>query len=263
MDGKITLQGILFDEKSSFLRGSAMAPPEIRAAYHSSSANYFSENVVEISPDVFEDKGDFKIDQYFDIESITSTNLNKYLPILTLGGDHSITYPVIKAFHALHGPVDILHIDAHGDLYDSFDGDTYSHACPFARIMEERLATRLVQLGVRTLNTHQREQAKKFGVEITEMKDFNPNYLPEFTRPIYLSVDMDALDPAYAPGVSHQEPGGLSTRDLLHIIQSIKVPILGADIVEYNPKRDLNKMTAMVAAKIFREIAGVMLRNQS
>ncbi len=240
-----------------------MAPPEIRAAYHSSSANYFAENGIEISPDVFEDKGDFKIDQYLDIESITSTNLNKYIPILTLGGDHSISYPVFKAFHNVHGPVEVLHIDAHGDLYDNFDGDKYSHACPFARIMEEKLAKRLVQIGIRTLNTHQREQAKKFGVEITEMKDFDPHHLTEFTGPIYLSVDMDALDPAYAPGVSHQEPGGLNTRDLLHIIQSIKVPILGADIVEYNPKRDLNKMTAMVAAKILREIAGVMLRNQN
>ena len=261
MEPPIILQGILFDEKSSFLRGSAKAPPEIRAAYHSSSANYFAENGIEVSPAIFEDKGDFKIDQYFDIEHITAANVNKNSPVITLGGDHSISYPVVKAIYQQYGSMEILHIDAHGDLYDNFDGDPYSHACPFARIMEDKLANRLVQIGVRTMNTHQREQAKKFGVEIIEMKDFNLADLPVFKNPIYLSVDIDALDPSCAPGVSHQEPGGLMTRELLHILQSISVPIIGADIVEYNPDRDNNKTTAMVCAKIFREILSKIISN--
>ena len=93
------------------------------------------------------------------------------------------------------------------------------------------------------------------------MKDFTLKKLPTFNSPIYLSLDIDALDPAFAPGVSHQEPGGFSTREVLQIIHSIQVPILGADIVEYNPKRDLNKMTAMVSAKLLKEIAGKMLQN--
>jgi agmatinase len=262
MNGKITLQGILYDEKSSFLRGPEMAPPEIRAAYHSSSANYYAENGMEISPDVFDDKGDFKIEQHADIEIITSSNLNKNTPIITLGGDHSITFPIVKTIYQMYGPIDILHIDAHGDLYDSFDGDPYSHASPFARIMESGLSKRLVQIGIRTLNEHQREQAKVFNVELTEMKDFTLEKLPTFNNPIYLSLDIDALDPAFAPGVSHQEPGGFSTREVLQIIHSIQVPILGADIVEYNPKRDLNKMTAMVSAKLLKEIAGKMLQNR-
>ena len=261
MKPPIILQGILFDEKSSFLRGPAKAPPEIRAAYHSSSANYFAENGIEVNPAVFEDKGDFKIDEYFDIEHITAANVNNNSPVITLGGDHSISYPVIKALYQEYGSLEILHIDAHGDLYDSFDGDKYSHACPFARIMEDKLAHRLVQIGVRTMNTHQREQAKKFDVEIIEMKDFNLQDLPVFKNPLYLSVDMDALDPSCAPGVSHQEPGGLRVRELLHIIQAIRVPIIGADIVEYNPDRDINKMTAMVSAKILREIASMILQN--
>jgi len=261
MKPPIFLQGILFDEKSSFLRGPAKAPPEIRAAYHSSSANYFAENGLEVSPEIFEDKGDFKINEYSDIERITSANLINNAPIITLGGDHSISYPVIKAVNQKHGSLEILHIDAHGDLYDNFDGDRYSHACPFARVMEDKLAHRLVQIGVRTLNTHQREQAKKFGVEIIEMKDLDLQKLPVFKNPIYLSVDIDALDPSCAPGVSHQEPGGLTVRELLHIIQSIEVPIIGADIVEYNPDRDINKMTAMVCAKVMREVASRILQN--
>ena len=258
MKNRIALQGILYDEKSSFLRGAAKAPPEIRAAYHSSSANYFSESGLEVGPDVFEDKGDFRPSDYFDIQTFTEENLQKVQRIISLGGDHSVTYPILKAVHKLAGPLDILHIDAHGDLYDSFDGDPYSHACPFARIMEDHLASRLVQLGVRTLNTHQRHQAEKYGVEIVEMKDLDLSRLPVFDKPLYLSVDIDALDPSCAPGVSHQEPGGLTTRELLRIIQAVKGPVIGADIVEYNPDRDINRMTAMVSAKVFREILAKM-----
>jgi len=256
---KITLQGILFDEKSSYLRGPALAPPVIRKAYHSDSANYFAENGMEILPEIWDDKGDFKIQDYFEIEKITAENLESNKPLITLGGDHSITFPILKAHFEKYDAVDILHIDAHSDLYDNFEGDKYSHACPFARIMEGGLANRLVQVGIRTLSKHQQEQADKFGVEIIQMKDFDSRQLPKFENPIYLSLDIDGLDPAFAPGVSHHEPGGLSTREVLSIIQNIKVPIIGADIVEYNPTRDINEMTAMVSAKLLREIAAKML----
>ena len=256
---KIALQGILFDEKSSYLRGPALAPPLIRKAYHSESANYFAENGNEILPELIDDKGDFKIMDYFDIERITSENIESKAPLITLGGDHSITFPILKAVHKIHGQVDILHIDAHADLYDNFEGDKYSHACPFARIMEDQLASRLVQIGIRTLSKHQAVQADKFGVEIIQMKDFDINQLPEFKNPIYLSLDIDGLDPSFAPGVSHHEPGGLSTREVLGIIQKVNVPIIGADIVEYNPTRDSNDMTAMVSAKLFKEIAAKIL----
>lgn len=261
MSKKITLQGILFDEKSSFLRGPALAPPLIRKAYHNESANYFAENGMEILPQLWDDKGDFEIKDYFDIKKVTSKNLESEAPLITLGGDHSITYPLLKAHHEKYEALDILHIDAHADLYDNFEGDKYSHACPFARIMEDKLANRLVQIGIRTLSKHQAAQADKFGAEIIQMKDFDINKLPEFKNPIYLSIDIDGLDPAFAPGVSHHEPGGLSTREVLQIIQNINVPIIGADIVEYNPTRDINDMTAMVSAKLLKEIAAKILRN--
>lgn len=258
---KITLQGILFDEKSSHLRGPALAPPLIRKAYHSDSANYFAENGLEILPILWDDKGDFEIQDYFEIENITTKNLASNHRMITLGGDHSITYPLLKAHYEIYGAVDILHIDAHADLYDNFEGDPYSHACPFARIMENNLANRLVQIGIRTLSKHQAAQADTFGVEIIQMKDFDITKLPVFENPLYLSLDIDGLDPAFAPGVSHHEPGGLSTREVLNIIQNINVPILGADIVEYNPTRDINQMTAMVSAKLLKEIAAKMLEN--
>ncbi|MBT8204734.1 MAG: agmatinase family protein [Eudoraea sp.] len=258
---KLQLQGILYDDKSSFLKGPAQAPPLIRQAYKSDAFNFFAENGLEIRPEIIKDLGDLEVADYFDIAHYTDTHLNSRLPLITLGGDHSITYPLLQAFHRRYGPLEILHIDAHADLYDTFEGDRYSHACPFARIMESGLASRLVQVGIRTLSSHQREQANHFGVEILEMKDYRPEMLPKFQGPLYLSLDIDALDPVFAPGISHYEPGGFSSREVIQIIQNIRVPLIGADIVEYNPTRDINGMTAVVCAKFLKEIAGKMLEN--
>lgn len=257
---KITLQSFAFDEKSSFSRGPAKAPTLIRKAYHSPSANYYAEDGQFIDPKDIMDKGDHFISSYFDMEQLTQSHLEENLPLLTLGGDHSITYPVLRAFHAKYGPVPILHIDAHSDLYSSFEGDPHSHACPFYRIMDEKLCSGLTQVGIRTLSTEQRENATRFSVNAIEMKNIDGFQMPSYTEPIYVSLDIDALDPAFAPGVSHHEPGGLSTRQVLDIIQQIPVPILGADIVEYNPERDINGMTAMVCAKLLKEIASKMMR---
>jgi arginase len=152
----------------------------------------------------------------------------------------------------------VLHIDAHSDLYDEFDGDRFSHGCPFARIMEDRLAGRLIQVGIRTMNPHQRDQARRFGVEVIDMRTWLSGARPGAEGEIYLSLDLDALDPAFAPGVSHHEPGGLSVREVISLIQDIRGEVVGADVVEYNPSRDVNGVTATVAAKLVKEIAGRM-----
>jgi agmatinase len=183
--------------------------------------------------------------------------------VLCLGGDHSVTYPILRAHAKKHPKLQILHFDAHPDLYADFDGNRFSHASPFARIMEDGLVERLVQVGIRTLNQHQRAQALRFGVEIVPMADFRPGRRFSFEGPLYITVDMDALDPAFAPGVSHHEPGGLSVRDLLSVIHSLEPKIVGADIVEFNPLRDVVDMTAAVAAKLTKELLGVMLRSAS
>lgn len=256
---KIIIQGIQYDEKSSFQRGPALAPPLIRNALNCGSMNLYSENGTSIESSLIKDKGDFKISEYFDIEDITSSYLVEDVKVFTLGGDHSITFPVIKALNKSYPRLDILHIDAHTDLYDNYEGDPYSHACPFARIMENKLALRLVQVGIRTLNPHQAEQVNRFNVEVHEMKSLDLSTIPKFKNPLYISLDMDAFDPAFAPGVSHHEPGGLTTREVLHIIQSIDTEVIGADIVEYNPERDTQDMTAFLAAKMMKEILAKML----
>ena len=178
---------------------------------------------------------------------------------IALGGDHSITYSILRAFRDRPRGLTVLHIDAHADLYDEFEGDRFSHACPFARIMEEKLCGRLVQVGIRTLTPHQRDQIRRFNVDTVEMQHFAADARPKIAGPVYLSIDLDGLDPAFAPGVSHREPGGLSVRDVLQMIHGLGGPIVGADVVEFNPAKDLDGLTAAVAAKIVREIAGSIL----
>jgi len=256
--------GIPLDENSSFLTGPALAPEKIRDAYRSDSSNYWTESGIDLNADArWKDMGNLKLppmpEAFAFIEQEVGIQLRQNRSVLSLGGDHSITYPIMRAFASVHPSLNILHIDAHGDLYDDFEGNRFSHACPFARIMEEGLAKRLVQIGIRTYNKHQREQAHRFGVEAIEMKDWKDNASFAFEGPIYLSLDLDALDPAFAPGVSHHEPGGFTTRQVLSIIQNLTGKIVGADIVELNPTRDINGMTAMVAAKFFKEILVKML----
>ena len=257
----VTLQGIVYDEKSSFMRGPAKAPPAIRSILNNGSSNYFTEKGINLDNCPLTDKGDFTVNDYFDIEGITANNLESNDPLITLGGDHSITYPILKAFANSYSAIDILHIDAHSDIYDDFEGDKYSHACPFARIMENELAVNLVQVGIRTLNDHQRQQAAKFHIDIREAKDNKIDDLKKFKNPLYISLDMDGFDPAFAPGVSHHEPGGLTPRQVIDLIHQIETPIIGADIVEYNPNRDLNDITGALAAKMLKEIWGKMIEN--
>jgi len=262
----IALIGICSDSNSSFMKGTAKAPNLIRKALYQGSSNLCSELGVELNNNIFfKDVGDREIgedrESYLKIENEISHIVKIRAKPLILGGDHAITYPILKAITKKYGAVNLLHFDAHPDLYHEFECNSYSHACPFARIMEDGLAKRLVQVGIRTLDAHQRAQAKKFCVEQNEIRNFDINtFNPSFDGAVYISFDMDALDPSFAPGVSHHEPGGLSVREVVSIIQNIDATIVGADIVEYNPKHDINGMTAMVAAKLLKEIVGKMLK---
>jgi agmatinase len=261
---RITLIGFPYDENSSYLRGAAGAPPLIREALRSESSNSSSESGIDLfAPGVLADAGDVLPaageTTLSRIEAAVEASLREGLHPIALGGDHAITYPILRAFAKRFPRLSLIHFDAHPDLYDEFGGSRLSHACPFARIMEERLAGRLVQVGIRAATRHQREQAARFGVEMLEMKNWPPREKLVFDSPVYVSFDMDVLDPAFAPGVSHPEPGGLSTREALAVIQAIDAPIVGADIVEFNPARDRSGLTAMVCVKLVKEIAARML----
>jgi arginase len=261
---EVALLGLPYDEKSSFRRGAAYAPARIREALHSPSANLTTESGRDLATlGGWRDIGDLaglRGEAAFGaVEQGVQQVLEKGARTLCLGGDHSLAYPILRAYGPRYPKLTVLQIDAHPDLYDTFEGDRYSHACPFARVLEEGLIGRLVQVGIRTANAHQRAQAARFGVEMIEMRNWQSVSEVSFEGPLYVSLDLDALDPAFAPGVSHHEPGGLSVRELLGIIQGLPGPLVGADIVEYNPTRDELGITAMVAAKCLRELLDRML----
>jgi agmatinase len=254
-DARVALVGYASDENSSFLRGTAKAPPLIREALFSDSTNLWTEGGLDLgAPGRLFDAGDYPDS----IEEVTALLLEHGRVPLALGGDHSITYPIVRAFAASLGKLDILQFDAHPDLYDAFQGNRHSHACPFARIMELGCVRRLVQVGIRTANGHQRDQAARFGVEVVEMRRWHDGLALAFDEPLYVSIDLDVLDPAHAPGVSHREPGGPGTRQLIDAIQSIQARIVGGDVVEYNPTQDPTGTTALVAAKLVKELAANM-----
>jgi arginase len=261
--GLPTLVGIPFDGQSSYLRGSAEAPGKIREALACDASNKWTELGVDLgSSAAYGDAGDLAFsekDAFETIEREIGKLIDEGKRPVSLGGDHSITYPLVKAFAERYRDLTILHFDAHPDLYDEFEGNRLSHACPFARIMESGLAKRLVQIGIRTMVGHQREQAKKFGVEVVEMPA-----LPAYARmiasgPVYITFDMDVLDPAFAPGVSHREPGGMTVREAIAHLHAIRGQIVGADVVEYNPVQDVAGMTATLGAKLVKEILGKMI----
>jgi len=322
---RICLLGVPWDLSSSFVRGAAAAPRRIREALWSPSTNTATELGISIEPDTFDDRGDLPLEVAdapacrAAIEDAIAAVLRDGGTPVVLGGDHSVSYPILRAFRH-QPPATILHVDAHGDLYDEFpahapafapalapDGatarlrpadpaftpgsararlhqtgtgaasedvpaatpmvevpglpDRYSHASPFARIMEEGLAGRLVQVGIRTATPHLRAQALKFGVEVHGPHHPEEAPVEALRGPVYVSLDLDGLDPAYAPGVSHPEPGGLSTRDVVRLLHRIRAPIAGADLVEYNPALDTRDLTARVAAKLLKELLAVALRN--
>lgn len=266
MPARATLLGVPWDRSSSFLPGAADAPDAIRAALWSPSSNPWNEHGDDVSqPGVLDDAGNLALpDDAARARDAITAGMAAVIAAgrrpLVLGGDHSITYPIVRAWRGRAPAPTILHFDAHGDLYDEFEGDRYSHACPFARVMEEGLASRLVQVGIRCMTAHLRSQVERFGVEVYSAGTWRDALaaVSDLRGPLYVSLDIDALEPMLAPGVSHPEPGGLTVREVLEVLHAIRAPVVGADVVEYNPRNDLRDLTARVAAKFVKEIVGVM-----
>ena len=265
----IALLGIPLDANSSHLAGPAKGPAAIRSVLHSGSGNHVSEAGID-AIGAIDDLGDIEVENVQgsvgDADLITEAVSDVVISgqqLICLGGDHSVTFPILRGFARHHGDLTVVHIDAHPDLYDDLDGNPLSHASPFARALEAGCMQRLVQLGIRTATPHQHEQADRWSVEMIgarALDQFDPGSL---SGPIYLTIDLDGLDPSVAPGVSHHEPGGLTFREVLDIIDSLPGPLVGADIVELNPDRDVVDVTAAVAAKLVKEVAGAMVRLRS
>lgn len=265
---KLALLGIPNDDNSSFMKGAAEAPDLIRRELHCDAYSIWSETGVDLGvAGRLIDHGNIQFDGASDTWDLIEESVGRALqsgdPLICLGGDHAITHPIMRAVRRGHPRLTILHIDAHPDIYHAYQGNPRSHTSPFARIMEERLAERLIQVGLRTVNDHHHEQFKRFGVEVIEAAHWTEALRLDISTPVYVSMDIDALDPAYAPGVSHREPGGLSPRQVIDLLHTIRQPIVAADIVEYNPRCDISNLTALVAAKLLKEIGGMMVKAKS
>ncbi|RJT34303.1 agmatinase [Mesorhizobium waimense] len=261
----ISLLGIPHDENSSYLRSAAEAPALIRRELQSDAHSSWSETGFDLT-DRFVEHGDIDFagagDPWERIENEVGHALDAGHPLISLGGDHAIAWPVLRAVRRRHPSLTIVQIDAHPDIYPAYQDNLRSHTSSFARIMEERLADRLIQIGLRTLNDQLRDQLERFGVEVIEARHVSEGLRLNLKTPVYISVDLDGLDPAFAPGVSHREPGGLSTRQVISLIQGIDQRIVAADVVEYNSSQDVSNLTALVAAKLVKEIAGMMLKTK-
>ena len=263
--GDVAVLGAPWEEGSSYLRGTAQGPTRIREALLSPARSLVTESGADLGlDDRFRILGDLVLTDQEQcikaLEDAVDQVLSQGGRFLALGGDHSITVGLVRAVarHA-HG-LTLVQIDAHPDLYDEYEGDRWSHACPMARVLEEGLVGKLVQIGIRAMTPAQRTLAERYNVEVVDMRSFRSEGLGELVSPpVYVSLDMDGLDPAHAPGVSHPEPGGLTTRQTLDILQRLPGPIVGADLVELNPLRDPSGLTAVTAGKLVKELAARLL----
>lgn len=271
---KIGLLGVKDDSNSSFMRGASQAPRYIRDAFLSSSSNTFCEHGLDIEANIRDFRDITQPDARGIIDELIKDIVvsNKLSPLI-LGGDHSISFPVVQAVSKyLNTPLVIVHFDAHPDIYPDFEGNPHSHASPFARILENNgLCRQLISIGIRTTTPAQQVQLDKYNVKVVHAKDFpahgkdcgalltryiNPN------TPVYISVDMDVIEPGMAPGVSHREGGGLTVRQVVDAIQTIPGRVVAADLVEFNPTRDVDGITGVVAAKLMKELASKIIRSQ-
>jgi len=262
----LAFAGLPCDSQSTFRRGPAEGPSRIRLAYDGRCYNATTELGADLAG-LVSDVGDWHPggsweetgENYrFQAEELLA---GEAVPFFA-GGDHAITMPLVEALEVLEEPVHVVQLDAHPDLYPEFAGDRWSHACVGARILEMEHVASLTQIGIRTLNQPQLEVARRHAGRLTilEARDlsFRPSDLSHIPdgAPVYLTVDLDAFDPAYAPGVSHPVPGGISPRQALALIQEAPWQLVGMDVVEVNPSLDQGDRTAVLAARLLHEAMG-------
>lgn len=271
--------GIPWDFSSSYRKGSAQAPDHIRQATTSDLYNPFSESLIDL-------REKFNL---FDYGNINNSNLdaisckdavlkdlksiynrNAKCNFLFLGGDHLVTYfsvlSLVQSGFYNSKNVGIIYLDAHPDLYNDFEEDPYSHACVLRRILDDTKISpsNIFQVGIRASTPKQVKFANQNEISMISRKEFHrkgPEAIAQTINQsfndtidlVYLSIDMDILDPGIAPGLGNPEPGGLLTSELVDFIHSLSIPLHSFDIVEYNPKYDHSQITAFAAAKLIKE----------
>jgi len=263
---QIVFAGLPDDSQSSFRRGSRNGPARIRQAYEGNCYNSTTEGGVDLAHRIA-DLGDLPEQNSWEKTAEGYCNFARALfhagkiPFFA-GGDHAVTIPIGEALAALGAPVHVIQFDAHPDLYPEFEGNRFSHACTAARLLEMKHVASLTQIGIRTMNAAQSRYAERFAdrVHIFFARAWHESLPPlphiPMGAPVYLTLDLDAFDPAFAPGVAHPVPGGLAPRPVLNFIQNARWKFIGMDVVEVNPELDVNDQTAILAARLLHEAMG-------
>ncbi|HEX8303757.1 MAG TPA: agmatinase [Jatrophihabitans sp.] len=273
----VAVLGVPFDSGVSYRPGARFGPAHIR---QSSRLLRPYNPALEVSPFGVQqvvDAGDLAVNP-FDIQQAIgqieagARELSASGKLLVLGGDHTIALPVLRAMHALHGEIAVLHFDAHLDTWDTYFGEPYTHGTPFRRASEEGLLDRehCLHIGIRGPLYDPADLTDSFDlgfatIHCVELETLGVAGVIERMRarlgdrPVYVSIDIDVLDPAHAPGTGTPEAGGMSSRELLAVLRGLMgANIVSADIVEVSPAYDHAEITGIAAAHVGYELLSVL-----
>ncbi|MCS7103527.1 MAG: agmatinase [Candidatus Korarchaeum sp.] len=266
-EAKLSVLGVRWDGSSSYRRGASKAPACIREATSEEVYNSFSEDLVNLAEEwSYLDLGDVTGNDFKEVVKSIRKRIELYYrgqTFLFLGGDHSITYATFRGLKEVSGgSFGLIYFDAHPDCYESYNGDPYSHACTVRRLVEEGYVRGedVALVGIRAATKQQVSFAEDTGIKIFRVDDLDELEGIDLEK-AYISFDIDVLDPAFAPGCSNPEPGGLSTRELIKAIKKLDLELVAFDIVEVNPNFDCSGVTCFTAAKIIREVLGRFIRH--
>ena len=274
----VAVLGVPFDSGVSYRPGARFGPEAVRAGSKLLRPYHPALDVSPWQQMQVADAGDVSANP-FDIEAAVGAIeaaarglAGKADRIVAIGGDHTIALPMLRAVHALHGPIALVHFDAHLDTWDTYFGAAYTHGTPFRRAVEEGLLVmdHCAHVGIRNslYGVNDLVDDRKLGFATVSTLDIARRGVDEAIdrvrervgdHPVYVSIDIDVLDPAHAPGTGTPEPGGLSTRELQLILHGLAdLDIVGADVVEVSPAYDHAQLTALAAAAAIYELLAVL-----
>ncbi len=276
----VAVVGVPFDSGVSYRPGARFGPGHIRASSKLLRPYHPPLDVSPFAALQVADAGDIAVNPFDLAEAITGVERGadelreRSGRLLTLGGDHTIALPLLRSLHRQHGPVAVLHFDAHLDTWDTYFGAPYTHGTPFRRASEEGLLDPegCLHMGIRgpLYDASNLVDDKALGFQIARADDYETEGTAAVVermlarlgdRPVYVSVDIDVLDPAHAPGTGTPEAGGLTSRELLHTLRALAAcNVVGADIVEVSPPYDHAEITGIAAAHVAYELLGVIAK---
>lgn len=274
----MAILGVPFDSGVSYRPGARFGPAAVRAGSKLLRPYHPSLDVHPWGAQQVADAGDlsanpFNIEEAVQaIEAGAGATLERAGKLVAIGGDHTIALPLLRATHARRGPCALVHFDAHLDTWDTYFGASYTHGTPFRRAAEEGLLDldHSMHVGIRgpLYGATDLADDADLGYAIVSTSDLSTGGVARAVerihervgeRPLYLSIDIDVLDPAHAPGTGTPEPGGLTTRELQELLRGLAgLEIAGADVVEVSPAYDHAEITALAAAQVAYELLGLL-----